>query len=1163
MSMPVRRLAVGATIQAPNTSGNWRFDNLTFTGSQGSNAPAITSANSTSVYAGQASTFQVSTSGNPAPNFSLAGAPSWVTINASGVLSFAASRPAISSSTPYTFTINASNGVSPNAQQSFTVTDSVVAPSFTSGNSASVYAGLSGSFQVTTVAGPATTSYSLTGSPSWVSINNSGLMTFTNAAAVSTTTPVTFSLKATNSVGTTQEPFTVTELPTVLYGTQNTSYNQTFTTLPTTDVTPVSGTGIPVGGPYDLTTTSPNGFGASALTGWYGGNLTSGAEKFGVGEGGATTGSLMAFHNNPSSTNMALGAISTTATASRFGVVFVNNTGSTLNNLSLSYIGEEWREGTAAGPQSLNFSYAVGTANILSGNFVQVASLGFTSPHDSDANAGAALDGSLSQNQVPVSGTLNGFSWGAGQAMEIVWDKSTGAGQADGLGIQNLSFSAQHVNQFPPTITTAGRANVFNGQTSTFQVGFTGFPAPTFSLSGNPGWVSISNGGLLTFTGPPKVTTPTQYTFTINATNSVSPDSSQTFTVVNTGAAPMPFTPGNLVLLEVNNDGNASQYTSEGPVTLVEYQTNNTAGGTTAVQIVPIANNEASNVGTGNQPLTLDTGTTNNKNGNGVGILTRSFDSSVLTFAGNDDNVNGSSFSSVNRVIAQVGVNPVGGINTTTYGPLSTGDDIRNVVEANSGALYTAGHTPNGGLRYISGLGNSPTTGNEVDTATTKNNVRAATVAFNGELFYSSAKSTIPGIFVSYNGADTSPVFLPTSSGTDQQIIQDPNTTGNPNGMYVADMNGDGILDNGDQLFFVDASTGLYSSTYNGTTWGTPVLVFNPAVAGQNLLDLAGQVNVTTGDVQLYYTSSDGTGNSYVFFTDTLSNTNTTLISNTSPDNGLSIPGVAFAPVNPTTISQVITPNPTNPTVNVTFKATVSSPNAVDGNYPGVVYFIDSNTNTVLNPGGNTINSSGVATFQTSSLNAAQYNVHAYYAGTAAIAAATTTSTPLSITGTHASSTTLASSPNSSSAGGAVTITATVAGSAGNPTGSVTFFDNGNLLGSGTMSTSGGVTTATFTTAGLSVGSHTMTAFYAGDNIYLTSSNSNTDHQVVNAGATITVSDGSANGYGTVNAGSVVTFMATVTGNGVGGLPNGSPGWNRSIFRGRQRYPVRHRGSYW
>ncbi len=1141
-------LSGGSTVIYNNTSGNWRFDNLTFTGSQGSSAPAITSANSTSVYAGQAGTFQVNTTGSPAPIYSLTGAPSWVTINSSGLLSFATSRPTISSSTPYTFTINASNGVAPNAQQSFTVTDTVAAPSFTSGSSASVYAGLSGTFQVTTVAGPATTGYSLAGAPSWVSINNSGLMTFTNPASVTTTTPLTFTLKATNSVGTTPENFTITELPTVVYSTQNTPYNQTFTTLPTTDVTPVSGTGTPVGGPYDLTGASPNGFGASGLTGWYGGNLVSGAEKFGVGEGGATTGALMAFHNSGSSTNMALGTISTTSTASRFGVVLVNNTGLTLNNFSLSYIGEEWREGTAAGPQTLNFSYAIGSANILSGNFVPVAALGFISPHDGDANAGTALDGSLSQNQVPVSGTLNGFSWGAGQAMEIVWDKGTGAGQSDGLGIQNLTFSAQHVNQFPPTITTAGRANVFNGQTSSFQVGFTGFPAPTFSLSVNPGWASISNGGLLTFTSPPNVTTPTQYTFTINATNGVSPDASQTFTVVNTGTAPVPFTPGNLVLLEVNNDGNSSQYTSEGPVTLVEYQTNNSAAGTTAVQIVPVANNEAPNVGTGNQPLTLDTGTTNNKNGNGVGILTRSFDSSVLTFAGNDDNVNGSGFSSANRVIAQVGVNPANGINTTTYGPLSTGDDIRSVVEANSGALYTAGHTPNGGLRDISGLGNSPTTGNEVDTATTKNNVRAATVAFNGELSYSSAKSTIPGIFVSYNSADTSPVFLPTSSGTDQQIIQDPNTTGNPNGMYVADMNGDGILDNGDQLFFVDATAGLFSSTYNGTTWGTPVLAFNPGVTGQNLLDLAGQVNVATGDVKLYYTSSDGTGNSYVFFTDTLSNTNTTLISNSSPDNGLSIPGVAFAPVNPSTISQSITPNPTNPAINVTFKATVSSPNAVGGNYPGVVYFIDSNTNTVLNPGGSPINTSGVATFQTTGLNAGQYNVHAYYAGTAAIAAATSASTPLSITGTHASSTTLASTPNSSTVGGTVTLTATVAGTAGNPTGSVTFFDNGNLLGSGNVSTSGGVTTATFTTAALSAGTHTLTAFYAGDNTYLTSSNANTDHQVVNAGATITISDGSANGYGTATAGSTVTFTATVTGNGVSGLPNGSPAGTVQFF---------------
>src|SRR5262249_34724276 len=155
----------------------------------------------------------------------------------------------------------------------------------------------------------------------------------------------------------------------------------------------------------------------------------------------------------------------------------------------------------------------------------------------------------------------------------------------------------------------------------------------------------------------------------------------------------------------------------------------------------------------------------------------------------------------------------------------------------------------------------SPTSGTEVDTSTTKNNIRDAVVAFNGEVFYSSAKSLPPGIFVAYNSAGTAPVFQPTSSGTDKEIIQDPNGTGNPNGMFVADMNGDGILDNGDQLFFVDQTTGLYVSTFDGSAWGTPTLLVTPTVAGTvNFVDLAGQVNVTTGDVQLYYTDNDGKG---------------------------------------------------------------------------------------------------------------------------------------------------------------------------------------------------------------------------------------------------------------------------------------------------------------
>ena len=83
-----------------------------------------------------------------------------------------------------------------------------------------------------------------------------------------------------------------------------------------------------------------------------------------------------------------------------------------------------------------------------------------------------------------------------------------------------------------------------------------------------------------------------------------------------------------------------------------------------------------------------------------------------------------------------------------------------------------------------------------------------------------------------------------------------------------------------------------------------------------------------------------------------------------------------------------------------------------------------------------------------------------------------------------ASSTALASSVNPSTFGQPVTFTATVTSQAGTPTGSVSFSSDGNPLGTVTLTGA----TATFSTSGLSLGDHTISAAYAGDANFLTSS---------------------------------------------------------------------------
>ncbi len=104
-------------------------------------------------------------------------------------------------------------------------------------------------------------------------------------------------------------------------------------------------------------------------------------------------------------------------------------------------------------------------------------------------------------------------------------------------------------------------------------------------------------------------------------------------------------------------------------------------------------------------------------------------------------------------------------------------------------------------------------------------------------------------------------------------------------------------------------------------------------------------------------------------------------------------------------------------------------------------------------------------------------------------------------TGGTSTTGTPSSSSNPSTYGTAVTLTATVAGSSGNgstPSGSVTFYDGGNSLGTGTLSGSGTTATASLTLSStFSAGTHNITASWPGDNNYDLSS-SGTLSQVVN-----------------------------------------------------------------
>ncbi len=228
------------------------------------------------------------------------------------------------------------------------------------------------------------------------------------------------------------------------------------------------------------------------------------------------------------------------------------------------------------------------------------------------------------------------------------------------------------------------------------------------------------------------------------------------------------------------------------------------------------------------------------------------------------------------------------------------------------------------------------------------------------------------------------------------------------------------------------------------------------------------------------------------------------------------------------------TNNPSNYGQTVIFIAAVLAESSV-GAPSGTVTFTDGTK--VL--GNVPLDSDGRATFTVSSLAAGRHSIAAAYVPTDSLAfsasSATLTQnvTSTSTSASAASTTTLTSTPNPSTFGQPVTFAAIVKGNGSTPTGSVAFSDGATALGTASLDNGG---QAAFATSALSAGSHAIAATYSGDPNFSGSRAMLT--QTVNAKlGTATVLKSSKNPN---KLGESVTFIATVTPNGVSGLPTGT-----------------------
>jgi sugar lactone lactonase YvrE len=208
--------------------------------------------------------------------------------------------------------------------------------------------------------------------------------------------------------------------------------------------------------------------------------------------------------------------------------------------------------------------------------------------------------------------------------------------------------------------------------------------------------------------------------------------------------------------------------------------------------------------------------------------------------------------------------------------------------------------------------------------------------------------------------------------------------------------------------------------------------------------------------------------------------------------------------------------NPAPLAQNVVYTATV---NSVSPNLTGTVTFMDGATLLAAVP----VGASGIATFSSSTFALGSHAITATYGGD--INHAASSPAALSQLIVQASQMAITSSANPSIAGNSVSFTAKVLASNGIvPTGSLTFTDGTVLLGSVPLDATGA---ASVQSATLSVGPHTITVAYAGDNHY-SAANASLLQTVQSATTQITL-NASAN---PATYGKPVSFTATIASNG-------------------------------
>jgi hypothetical protein len=181
-------------------------------------------------------------------------------------------------------------------------------------------------------------------------------------------------------------------------------------------------------------------------------------------DGTSNTGRFFSF--GPSSgntTDRALGGLaesspyfgnpSNGAVAGWIAVALVNNTGQTINQASVQYDGEEWRDQNS-NAQTMVLEYGFGNSFTTVASWTAPgAAFNFTSPVHGNTQA---VDGNTTGRVANIGGAISSLNWTPGSTLWIRFIENNDTGNDHGLALDNFSFSTTSNVPEPATLATAG-----------------------------------------------------------------------------------------------------------------------------------------------------------------------------------------------------------------------------------------------------------------------------------------------------------------------------------------------------------------------------------------------------------------------------------------------------------------------------------------------------------------------------------------------------------------------------------------------------------------------------------------------------------------------------------------------------------------------------------